>query len=46
MTNTPKAPDSSIREAIIEAMREYRRSLKRLMNIQHRALKPITRKKQ
>ncbi len=38
---TFKSGDASIRETVIATIREYRRSLKRLMAIQHRAAKPI-----
>jgi hypothetical protein len=41
--SNPKEHDASVRETVIAAIREYRRSLKRLMRVQHRALKPIRR---
>lgn len=40
-----KSNDASVRETIIQAIRDYGRSLKRMMNIQHRAHKPISRKR-
>jgi hypothetical protein len=43
---SPKAYDASIRETVIATIRDYRRSLKRLMSIQHRAMRPLKPRKQ